>query len=230
MALIEELTSNQCIYCLEHSIKNGNYIDIRWRDVNINQCWPKPYQQFGINFHTVKGIVVGQDPTIDNPRSLEYVLEANLEDSRLGKFLREVFNMLPSTRFTELYFTNLVKCRFNEKPGKGKRNISQFINCLASECFKRFLYREIQACENAKYIFTLGRDNFGILSHLLHVKPLALVDFKEFYGTRLTIPFENFGRECYLIPLPHQPTYNLANRYSPYRKEEVRDKLQLLSY
>ena len=215
-SIIEELLSNKCIYCLQHGIKNGNYIDTQWRDVNINHCWPRPYQESDIIPHTVKGIVVGQDPTIDNPRLLEYVLEANLKDSLLGRFLRDVFNMLPSIRFNEFYFTNLVKCRFNEKPGKGKRNITQFIDRLASECYARFLIREIEMCENAKYIFTLGRDNFSVLSHLLHVNHPALVDFKNFYGTKFIIPFANIGRECFLIPLPHQPTYELANRYSPY--------------
>ena len=72
-SLIEELLSNKCIYCLQNGIKNGNYIDAQWRDLNINRCWPRPYQESDIIPHAVKGIVVGQDPTIDNPRLLEYV-------------------------------------------------------------------------------------------------------------------------------------------------------------
>ena len=228
MSVVEELVSNRCSWCLDNEIKNANYIDIKWRDDNNAEYWPKPYQQCGFNPDKVKAIVIGQDPTIEDPRLMEYVLEANREDTRLGKFLREVIGMLRGIRFDELYFTNLVKCRFKEKPGKSKRNISEFIDKIAHECFSSFLVSELKECKNARYIFTLGRDNFAILSGLLVVKHPPLPDFKKFYGTKMEIPFSAIGRECYLVPLPHQPTYDLANRYSPYRKEEVVRKLERL--
>lgn len=228
MPIHEELMSNKCTWCRERKIKNACHIDIRWRDQKNEGCWPGPYQESGIDPRKVKAMVIGQDPTIEDPRPVEYALEANVKGSNLGKFLREVFGELQSIRFDELYFTNLVKCRFDEKPGKGNRNISRFIHEMAYECYSKFLSHEIKECTNARYLFTLGRDNFAVLTRLIDVNHPPLGDFKEFYGTRLEVPTPIFGRACYLVPLPHQPTYNLAERYSPYRKEEVRRKLQRL--
>jgi len=228
MSVFEELVSNRCSWCLEHKIKNANHIDIRWRDEKNKGYWPKPYPEAGFHPDKVKAMVIGQDPTIEDPRPMEYALEANVEESRLGKFLREMFGMLRGIRFDELYFTDLVKCRFKEKPGKSKRNISEFIDKIARECYSRFLISELGECKNARYLFTLGRDNFSILSGLLGVEHPRLLDFKKFYGTKMEVLLSDIGRECYLIPLPHQPTYDLANRYSPYRKEEVLRKLERL--
>jgi len=225
MSTIQELLYNKCSHCLENGIKNGNHIDVRWRDESNKGYWPRPYQESGLNPDRVKAIVVGQDPTIENPRPMEYALEANIVESNLGRFLREVFGSLRNMRFDELYFTDLVKCRFDEKPGKGKRSISEFIDKMAYECYSRFLNYEIRECRNARYIFTLGRDNFAVLAKLLGVEHPALADFKRFYGSKLDVPTDNLVRVCYLIPLPHQPTYDLAERYSPYRKEEVRKRL-----
>lgn len=228
MILIEELLSNKCTYCLEHNINNGTCIDINWRDEKNKGFWPKPYQEFGINIESIQGIVIGQDPTIEKARSIEWILEANVTDSNLGKFLREVFSMIPNLRFDELYFTNLVKCRFKEKPGKGDRNISNFLRDMARQCYLRYLNQEIEICRHAQYIFTLGRDVFNLLAELLEVEHQTLELFKEYYGTKLVIPISKVGRKCYLIPIPHQPTYDLANRYLPYSKDEVRKKLQQL--
>ncbi|MFC1990996.1 uracil-DNA glycosylase family protein [Chloroflexota bacterium] len=228
MSVFEELGSNNCSWCLERKIKNADYIDIKWRDEKNKGYWPKPYTEASFHPDKIKALVIGQDPTIENPRSIEYALEANAEESRLGKFLREVFSTLRGIRFDDLYFTDLVKCRFKEKPGKDKRNISDFIDNMARECYSRFLITELKECRNARYIFTLGRDNFAILSSLLRVKHKPLSKFKEFYGTKMEIPFSALGRECYLVGLPHQPTYDLAQRYSPYRKEEIHKRLEIL--
>jgi uracil-DNA glycosylase len=228
MSIYEELMSNKCTWCLEHKIENANHIDIRWRDQKNKGRWPKPYQESGVDLGKVKAMVIGQDPTIEDPRPMEYALEANVKESNLGKFLRKVFGELRSIRFDELYFTDLVKCRFDEKPGKGNRNISQFIYKMAYECCSKFLSHEIRECTNARYLFTLGRDNFAVLTRLFGVNHPPLGDFKKFYGTRFEVPTPILGRACYLVPLPHQPTYNLAERYSPYRKEEVTRKLKRL--
>lgn len=228
MTVIEELQSNQCTYCLEQKIENGSYVDVKWRGEKNNGYWPKPYQEQGLDPDKVKAIVIGQDPTIKIPRSMEYVLEANKAESKLGQFLREVFSMLPGINFNELYFTNLIKCRFKEKPGKGGRDISIFLSDMASQCYSRFLKTEIEMFQNAQYIFTLGRDNFSILAELLGVSHPPLPRFKEFYGTKLAITVSEIGRTCYLIPLPHQPTYDLAKRDSIYQKEEVRRRLRKL--
>jgi uracil-DNA glycosylase len=228
MSIYEELLSNKCTHCLEQNIRNGNHIDIKWRDEKNKGYWPKPYQAFGLKPDTVKAIVVGQDPTIEDARPLEYALEADMEKSRLGKFLREVFGCLPGIRLKELYFTNLIKCRFDKKPSKASRSISRFFDLMASECYSRFLNREIRQCRNAKYIFTLGRDNFSVLAKLLGVQTPALSDFKKFYGSKMDIPITAIGRICYLVPLPHQPTYDLAQRYSPYSKNEVRKRIERL--
>ncbi len=228
MSIYEELVSNKCTWCLEQDIKNANHVDIRWRDEKNKGCWPKPYQESGVDLDKVKAMVIGQDPTIEDPRPMEYALEANRKDSNLGKFLREMFSELRNIRFNELYFTDLVKCRFDEKPGKGNRSISQFIYKIAYECYSKFLTHEIRESTNARYLFTLGRDNFAVLSRLLGISHPTLRDFRKFYGTRLEVPTAILGRECYLVPLPHQPTYDLAKRYSPYRKEEVRRKLKRL--
>jgi len=228
MSIYEELISNKCAWCRKHKIENAEHIDIKWRDQKNKGCWPKPYQESGVDLDKIKAMVIGQDPTIEDPRPIEYALEANVKESNLGKFLREVFSTLPSIRFNELYFTNLVKCRFDEKPGKKNRCISQFIDKMASECYSKFLRYEIKECKNAKYIFTLGRDNFAVLAKLLRVSHLTLAKFKKFYGTPLEIPTTVQDRARYLVPLPHQPTYDLAEKYSPYRKEEVRGKLERL--
>ena len=228
MSIYEELMSNRCTWCLERKIENANHIDITWRDQENKGCWPKPYQESGVDLGKVKAIVIGQDPTIEDPRPMEYALEANVKESNLGKFLREVFGELRSIRFDELDFTNLVKCRFDEKPGKDNRNISQFIYKMAYECYSKFLSHEITDCTNARYLFTLGRDNFAVLAGLVGVNHPSLGNFRKFYGARLEVPTSIFGRECYLVPLPHQPTYNIAERYSPYRREEVRKKLKRL--
>ena len=229
MGILKELQTNKCTYCHDQDIKNGIYIDIEWRDNNYNGCWPKPYQESGLNNDNIKAVVIGQDPTIEDPRPIEYALEVNKENSNLGVFLREVFGMLPSIKFNELYFTDLIKCRFKEKPGKGNRNISRFLDELAKQCFSTFLEREIIQFKNARYLFTLGRDCFNILAGLLHVKHRSLTDFKDYYGKQLDVPLEVFGRSCYLIPLPHQPTYDLAKRYSPYSKVEVERRLKDIS-
>jgi len=226
VSILEELQTNKCTYCYDYNIRNGEYIDIEWRDKNYNNCWPRPYNKSEGNSDTVKAIVIGQDPTIENPRCIEYVLEANKEDSNLGSFLREVFGMLPSIGFSELYFTDLIKCRFKEKPGRGNRNISRFLGELANQCFSMYLRREIKQFNNARYLFTLGRDCFNISARLFHVKRPALIDFKNYYGKQLAVPTEIFGRACYLVPLPHQQTYNLAKRYSPYSRDEVKKRLE----
>lgn len=228
MLIYEELMSNKCIWCLEHKIENASHIDIKWRDQDNNSCWPKPYQESGVDLGKVKAMVIGQDPTIEDPRHMEYALEANEKGSNLGKFVREVFSELRSIKFDELYFTNVVKCRFDEKPGKGNRNISQFIYKMAYECYSKFLSHEIRECTNARYLFTLGRDTLAVLTRLIGITHPAVENFKKFYGTRLDVPTPIFGRTCYLVPLPHQPTYNLAERYSSYRKEEVTRKLKRL--
>ena len=226
--VIESLLSNECTHCIQSRVKNADQIDVAWRDDKNGGYWPKPYQASGLRPHAVKAIVIGQDPTIENPRSVEYALEANVEGSSLGRFVREVFGMLPGTRFDEIYFTNLVKCRFREKPGRDKRNISEFITDIASECYSKFLSHEIRECTNAKYLFTLGRDTFAVLSRIIGVAHPSQDRFKLFYGTKFDIPVGSIGRTCYLVPLPHQPTYDLAVRYSPYGREEVRKKLQAL--
>ena len=228
MSIYEELMSNKCTWCLEHKIKNANHIDVKWRDQKNKGCWPKPYQESSVDPGRVKAMVIGQDPTIEAPRLMEYALEANKKESNLGKFVREVFSELRSIRFDELYFTNLVKCRFDEKPGKDNRNISQFIYKIAYECYSKFLSHEIRDCTNARYLFTLGRDNFAVLASLFGINHPPLENFKGFYGTGFEVATPTFGRACYLVPLPHQPTYNLAERYSPYRKEEVRRKFERL--
>lgn len=228
MSMYEELISNKCTWCLEHKIENAGHIDIRWRDQKNKGYWPKPYQEAGVDPRKVKAMVIGQDPTIEDPRPIEYALEADRKESNLGKFLREVFGELQAIGFDELYFTDLVKCRFDEKPGKGNRNISQFVYKIAYECYSKFLSHEIIECTNARYLFTLGRDNFAVLAKLLGVNHPPLEDFKKFYGTRLEVPTSILGRACYLVALPHQPTYNLVERYSPYRKEEVIRKLERL--
>jgi len=229
VSILEELQTNKCTYCYDYNIRNGEYIDIEWRDKNYNNCWPKPYYKSEVNSNTVKAIVIGQDPTIENPRCIEYVLEANKEGSNLGSFLREIFGMLPSIGFSELYFTDLIKCRFKEKPGRGNRNISRFLDELANQCFSMYLRREMKQFNNARYLFTLGRDCFNISARLFHVKHPALIDFKNYYGKQLAVPTEIFGRACYLVPLPHQPTYNLAKRYSPYSRDEVKKRLENIS-
>jgi len=162
VGILDELQKNKCTYCYDYNIRSGECIDIEWRDKNYNNCWPKPYQESESNNDKIKAVVIGQDPTIEDPRPLEYVLEANKENSNLGVFLREVFGMLPSIRFNELYFTNLIKCRFVEKPGKGNRNISRFLDELARQCFSTYLEREINQFKNARYLFTLGRDCFTL--------------------------------------------------------------------
>ena len=228
MSIIEELLYNKCSYCLDHDIKHGNYIDIEWRDEKNEGYWPMPYQESGFNPERVKAIVVGQDPTIENPRPMKYVLEANLVESNLGKFVREMFGGLKNIRFDEIYITNLIKCRFREKPGKDNRNICRFIDCMASECYSRFLSREIAQCRNARYLFTLGRDNFEVLAGLFSIDHPPLTLFKEFYGTKFVLRSQEVGRNLYLIPLPHQPTYDLAKRFSPYSEDEVRRRLSNL--
>jgi len=228
MTVLDELSENTCTFCLENSVKNANHIDTRWRDKRNRGYWPKPFKDPGTGPEEVKGIVVGQDPTIDDPHEMEYVLEANKDQSRLGGFLRDVFGMLPNTPFNELYFTNLVKCRFDEKPGKDNRNIGSFLDDLAFNCYRRYLQRELKAFENATYIFSLGRDNFGILAKLLDVPHRPLREFKDFHSRGLPISSSVLDRECYLVPLPHQPTYDLATRYSPYAKDEVRKRLRAL--
>lgn len=225
---IAVLQANQCSSCLEESVRNATYIDVQWRRDTNGGHWPKPFQESGIDSGRVKAIVVGQDPTIDDSRSIEYVLEANLRNRHLGVFLREMFGMLPNINFDELYFTNLVKCRLREKPGKGNRNISKFIDGLAENCFSQFLLNEIRECGQAKYIFTLGRDTFATAARLLWVHHPPLTKFKDFYGQLFAIQLETLKRECYLVPLPHQPTYDLAKRYKPYSPEEVQKRLKAL--
>ena len=229
MSILEDLQINKCTYCYDYNIRNGEYIDIEWRDKNYNNCWPKPYYKSEVNSDTIKAIVIGQDPTIENPRCIEYVLEANKEGSNLGSFLREVFGMLPSIGFSELYFTDLIKCRFEEKPGRGNRNISRFLDELARQCFSMYLECEIKQFKNARYLFTLGKDCFNILAGLLSVEHPKSSEFKNYYGRPMEVPLDIFGRECYLIPLPHQPTYNLAKRYSHYSREEVKKRLENIS-
>jgi uracil-DNA glycosylase len=228
MSVYEELISNKCTWCLEHKIENAGHIDIRWRDQKNKGYWPKPYQESRVDLHNVKAMVIGQDPTIEDPRPMEYALEADRKESNLGKFLREVFGEVRGIGFDELYFTNLVKCRFDEKPGKGNRNISQFIYKMACECYSKFLSHEMRECTNARYLFTLGRDNFTVLAKLLGIGHPPLAEFKNFYGTGFEVPAPILGKACYVVPLPHQPTYNLAERYSPYRQEEVARKLERL--
>ena len=228
MTLIEKLCLNNCISCHKQGIAKEEHIDTGWRDSVNNGLWPKPYQKGGINPETVKGIVIGQDPTIDNPRKMEFILEANTPDSNLGKFLREAFGMLPEIKFDELYFTNLVKCRLDEKPGKDGRNISDFLKELASNCFSKFLLEEINLFHNAKYIFTLGRDTFNLVAKSLLVKHQPLSIFNRYYGTRLVIPSSSVNRTCYLVPLPHQNTYDIAQRYGVYGKEEMGRRLAQL--
>ena len=228
MSIIEELVHNNCSYCLDHGIKNGSYIDIEWRNEINRGYWPAPYQESGLNLERVKAIVVGQDPTIHSPRSMKCILEADVVESNLGKFLREIFGNLRKIGFDEVYITNLIKCRFKEKPGKDNRSIYRFIDCIASECYSRFLSLEIAQSTNARYLFTLGRDNFAIMANLLSVDHPPLTLFKEFYGTKFGLPSMETGKDFYLIPLPHQPTYDLAKRFSPYNEIEVRRKLSNL--
>lgn len=223
--IIDQLMFNKCTYCLEKGAKNASRIYINWRDDVNKSYWPKPYQESGINSDKVKAIVIGQDPTIDNPREMRYILEADDKDSRLGKFLREIVDMFPYASLDEFYFTNLVKCRFDEKPGKVNRNISDFLHDLANNCYTRFLQHEIAFFYNAHYIFTLGRDTFSLLARLLDVQHPPLTEFKEFYGTDLSIPKSVIGRGCYLIALPHQPTYDRANKYGVYARDEVARRL-----
>jgi uracil-DNA glycosylase len=136
--------------------------------------------------------------------------------------------MFPHVKFDELYFTNLIKCRFKEKPGKNDRNTSKFLDDLAQNCYSRFLRDEMRIFSSSQYIFTLGRDTFAILADLLKVPHKPLTQFKELYGTALKISESPFGRACYLIPLPHQPTYDLANRYRVYGHDEVTRRLASL--
>ena len=176
----------------------------------------------------IKAIIVGQDPTIDNQRQVEYALEANDPDCRLGRYLREIFTFIPNMTFDEIYVTNLVKCRFKEKPGKGGRNISKFLEDMAEQCFLRFLQSELVTFKNVKYIFTLGKDTYLLTSKLLEVnRPKG--KFKDFYGEPIEILESKLERQCYLVPLPHQPTYELANRYSCYSKPVLESKLKILS-
>ena len=225
----DELQSNRCTYCKDNHITNAKYIDVVWRDTTNHGYWPKPFQCPGINKDRIKGIVIGQDPTIGSKRAIEYVLEANFEDSTLGSFLRDVFSLFPHVKFDELYFTNLVKCRFKEKPGIDNKNISKFLNDLALNCYIKFLREEMKLFRSSQYIFTLGRDTFAILADLLKVPHKPLTQFKEFYGTALKISESPFGRVCYLVPLPHQPTYDRANKYLIYAHDEVARRLANLT-
>jgi uracil-DNA glycosylase len=225
MSILERLKYNNCSYCLDQGIKNASYIDIEWRN-NINGgYWPAPFQESGFCLERVKAIVIGQDPTIHSPRSIKYVLDADMVTSKLGEFLRQVFGNLRNVGFDEIYITNLVKCRFKEKPGKDNRSIYTFTDCMASECYSRFLIHEIVECRNARYLFTLGRDTFEIMSNLLNVDHPPLTLFKEFYGTKFGIQSKETWGTLYLVPLPHQPTYDIANRFSPYSEIEVRKRL-----
>lgn len=226
--LLDRLQNNDCKYCSERAVKNAEYIDDSWREGVNSGCWPKPYQENGIDLGKVKGIVVGQDPTIDNSRPIQYVLEADKANGALGGFLREVFDMLPAIEFEELYFTNLVKCRFTEKPGKGNRSISNFLDGLATTCYDRFLRYELVQAENARYVFTLGRDCFNLVARLLLIEPPSPSQFKDYYGTQFSIPISTFNRKCDLVPLPHQPTYYRAARYSPYTPDKVAAKMAAL--
>ncbi len=220
-------SSNNCNYCRDKKIGNYVEVDTNWFRKN-NDCWPKPFMRENIKPQEVKGIIVGQDPTIENQRQIEYVLEANNPNSKLGHFLREIFTLVPNMTFDEIYVTNLVKCRFKEKPGKGGRNVSQFLKDMARQCYSRFLRSELVAFKNAKYIFTLGMDTYLLTSELLKAKrPTG--DFKDFYGEPIEIPESGFGSQRYLVPLPHQPTYELANRYSYYAKPILHGKLKKLS-
>lgn len=225
--MIKLLTQNQCNYCSTANIENSDKIDFNWRKANIDQCWPKPYHNPGIKPNMIKAIVVGQDPTIINNRQIEYALEAD-QVRNLGRYLREIFSFLPSIIFNELYFTDLVKCRFNEKPGANQRNIYEFLFKMAQECFNRFLIEELRMHENARLIFTLGRDNFCLIAEFLNVKHGTLNKFKDYYGTPLLIPENMLGRISYLVPLPHQPTYNLAQKYSPYSPSNLKSKMKRL--
>ncbi len=99
---------------------------------------------------------------------------------------------------------------------------------IVRECYSRFLVSELRECRNARYLFTLGKDNFAILSELLETKGPALLEFRSFYGIKREIPAAVLGRTCYLVLLPHQPTYDLAERHSPYSREEVRKRLNSL--
>ena len=139
-----------------------------------------------------------------------------------------MFSGLKNIVFDEIYFTNLIKCRFREKPGRNNRNICGFIDRMALECYARFLSHEIAHCQNARYIFSLGRDTFEVLAGLLGVVHPPLNQFNEFYGTRFNLSYTKKARDLYLIPLPHQPTYDLAKRFSPYSPVEVRRKLSNL--
>jgi hypothetical protein len=80
--------------------------------------------------------------------------------------------------------------------------------------------------DRASYVFTLGRDNFGIIAKILGVKHQSLSQFKDFYGIKHPIPYAVLGRECYIVPLPHQPTYDIATRFAPYSKEEISRRLK----
>jgi len=64
-----------------------------------------------------------------------------------------------------------------------------------------------------------------MLAKLLNVKHPGAVKFGEFYGTALPIDSTIFGKECALVPLPHQPTYDHANKYSVYGRNEVGRRL-----
>lgn len=216
-----------CLYCRDNKIGKYDQIDIYWFKKN-NNSWPKPFMNENIKPEDIKSIIVGQDPTIENKRQIEYALEANDTECRLGRYLREISTFIPSLTFDEIYTTNLVKCRFKEKPGKYGRNISEFLKDMAEQCYLRFLQSELVTFNKAKYIFTLGMDTYLLTSKLLEVKhPKG--KFKDFYGEPIEILESKLERQCYLVPLPHQPTYELANRYSYYSKPVLEGKLKKLS-
>jgi uracil-DNA glycosylase len=224
MGFSVNLMANSCSYCHDNSIHNGEYVSEEWREANSG-LWPKPYYKTGIVSGDIKGIVIGQDPTIDDDRSIEYALEADKPDKPLGRFLRQIANMLPDISINELYFTNLIKCRLKEKPGKDNRNISLFLHDMAGQCYQRFLKQEIESHSNARLIITLGRDTFNLVAELLNVEHEPLTSFKDYCATKLPISASQFGRECYVIPLPHLHTYDTANRYSPYSRDVITRKL-----
>lgn len=227
MTIIDQLLNNDCISCKVKGIKNANHINDDWLK-NINGGhWPKPFQEPKIDPKKVKVIAIGQDPTIDDTREIKYVLEADNDRSKLGMFIREIVSLFPpNISFDEFYFTNLVKCRFTEKPGKNKRNISDFLDQLAENCYSTFLQHEIRLFSNSKYILTFGRDTFLILSKLLDIDHPPKDEFKYYYGTPFAVDYTVFKRKCYLIPLPHQPTYDYGKRYTPYTPTEIKKKLE----
>lgn len=132
--------------------------------------------------------------------------------------------MIPNVRFDELYFTNIVKCRLKENPGKGGRSISEFLDGLARYCYRKFLTSELELFAKAHYIFTLGRDSFTIIANILGVQHESLTQFNKWLGEPLG-PVNISGSERFIVALPHQPTYDLATRYYPYCKNEIGKKL-----